>query len=64
MGPILVQDDLNWLTSAKTPCPHKVTFTGMGGLGLQNIFWGTQFNPQEVAFTQLTIVFMSVTTNT
>lgn len=42
-----------------TLCPNKVTFMGMGA-GLQHSFLGTQFNPQEVASTQLTIVFLSV----
>lgn len=36
------------ITSATTLFPNKVEFTGLGGSGLEGVFWGTGFNPTQV----------------
>lgn len=48
LGPILTQYDLI-LISTKTPFQRKVTLSGAGGWDLNLSFWGTQFNPLQVA---------------
>ena len=38
---------LNFITSAKTPFPSRVTFTGTRIKASRHLFGGTQFNPQQ-----------------